>query len=158
MMVQEDNQKPNPLKKHLGKGNPNWIKGVSGNPLGKPRAYLTKAVEFALTPERAAEIAETLIYRAVEGDMAAIQLLWNRLEGRELQRIEAGSPGSFSRMDALSDDALRTLLDLARSQLAQQATIIEHGDAESVTAMLHGRTDERDDVIEHDVETCDIPS
>ncbi len=72
-------------------GNPLWQKGVSGNPSGK-RALkiLTDRLRMELTqhPERVAKIAEAVIAKAEDGDLAAATMIWDRLEGRPLQTME----------------------------------------------------------------------
>lgn len=73
------------------RGNPNWIKGVSGNPSGK-RALklLTDRVRMELTqnPHRVTKIAESIIAKAEDGDLAAATMIWDRLEGKPLQTME----------------------------------------------------------------------
>ena len=77
-----------------GTGNPNWRPGVSGNPSGK-RALkiLTDRVRMELTqnPNRVAKIAEAIITKAEDGDLAAATMIWDRLEGRPLQTVEVNS-------------------------------------------------------------------
>lgn len=73
-----------------GLGNPNWTKGVSGNPSGK-RALkiLTDRVRMELVqnPHRVEKIAQAIIQKAEEGDLAATTLIWNRLEGMPHQTL-----------------------------------------------------------------------
>jgi hypothetical protein len=66
-------------------------KGQSGNPSGKSRSqWLTDALRLELTqnPGRARNIANKVIEMAETGDLAAVQLIWNRLEGTPTQKID----------------------------------------------------------------------
>lgn len=75
-------------------GNPLWRPGVSGNPSGK-RALkvLTDRVrmELAQNPHRVNKIAEAIIAKAEDGDLAAATMIWDRLEGKPLQTMEINS-------------------------------------------------------------------
>ncbi len=71
--------------------NPNWLKGVSGNPSGtrktKPLSDQLRML-LAQNPGRARNIAEKLITMAEEGDLDAAKVIMDRLEGKPLQQIE----------------------------------------------------------------------
>jgi hypothetical protein len=66
-------------------------KGVSGNPLGKTKsALLTDAVRRQLSDTGDLEvIAEALIGKAKRGDLEAVKIIFDRLEGKPKQFIEA---------------------------------------------------------------------
>lgn len=70
-------------------------KGQSGNPGGRRALLLTKAVVGKLTPAQADQIAAQLIARAAAGESWAIQMLWERTEGKVPNRNEDGKPGDF---------------------------------------------------------------
>jgi hypothetical protein len=66
-------------------------KGVSGNPLGKTKsALLTDAVRSQLAENNDVEaIAKALIGKAKKGDLEAVKIIFDRLEGKPKQVIEA---------------------------------------------------------------------
>jgi hypothetical protein len=66
-------------------------KGVSGNPLGKTKsALLTDAVRRQLADSSDLEaIAKVLIGKAKKGDLEAVKIIFDRLEGKPKQFIEA---------------------------------------------------------------------
>jgi hypothetical protein len=66
-------------------------KGVSGNPLGKTKsALLTDAVRRQLCDTGDLEvIAKALIGKAKKGDLEAVKILFDRLEGKPTQKIDA---------------------------------------------------------------------
>lgn len=78
-----------------------WPKGVSGNPGGRPRK---KLIDYALEEllldndsELAVVIARKLLARAKKGELKAIQLIAERIEGKptrqaELDRNEGAAP------------------------------------------------------------------
>lgn len=82
-------------------------KGQSGNPGGRRPAVLSRAVLAKMTDEQAEQIASELIAKAVEGDLHAISMLWERIEGKVPNRNENGEPGAFD-LD-LSDVETRAL-------------------------------------------------
>lgn len=86
-------------------------KGQSGNPGGRRPNVLSRAVFAKMTPEQADRIAEQLIAKAEDGESWAMQMLWERTEGKVPNRNEDGKPGDFE-MD-LSDvdtDAIKAAL------------------------------------------------
>ncbi len=77
--------------------NPNWVKGVSGNPSGRPLARpFLNALRMSLTdPEpgrvddgmpKLREIAAVLVGKAMQGDTRAIQEIADRLDGKPVQQ------------------------------------------------------------------------
>jgi hypothetical protein len=66
-------------------------KGVSGNPLGKTKsALLTDAVRSQLAENNdVGAIAASLISKAKRGDLEAVKIIFERLEGKPKQFIEA---------------------------------------------------------------------
>jgi hypothetical protein len=76
----------------FGKGNSfGFERGKSGNPAGRPRsALLTDALRKQLSESGDLErIASSLISKAKKGDMEATKIIFDRLEGKPKQFIEA---------------------------------------------------------------------
>ena len=91
------------------KGDPRINRG------GRPKAVLTQAILARLTPEKVDELAEVLIREAGAGQSWAMQLLFDRVEGKVPNKHENGSPGDFD--EELSDDErtrLRAALRVVR--------------------------------------------
>lgn len=68
-----------------------FVKGKSGNPSGKGAMRLLSdqlRMELVQHPEKARAIARKLIEQAMEGDLQAATLLFNRLEGTPTQTID----------------------------------------------------------------------
>src|SRR5271166_462027 len=88
-----------------------WVKGVSGNPGGRPKTKpLTSEIERLLEQKApkgkgrtwAAVIAEGLVKRAAKGDVRAIAEIANRVEGKPFQSVLVDvEPGN--RLAGLSD-------------------------------------------------------
>lgn len=68
-------------------GNPNWKKGQSGNPKGRPPKghSISEMVRSKLDPEA---FAEAILALAYSGDIAAIRTVWHKLEGAPRQEVE----------------------------------------------------------------------
>lgn len=86
--------------------NPNgtYPKGVSGNPAGKPPGirHMTTILKEALIKvsddkgtRDDVEIVKTVARKAKEGDMNAIKLIWNYLDGMPPQDINANINGDM---------------------------------------------------------------
>ena len=83
------------------RGNPAWIKGVSGNPLGAPKkeTSMTKILNDVLEEESVKmngdmisakeAVARKILSIAMNGDMAALRYLYDRIDGMPRQTIEA---------------------------------------------------------------------
>jgi hypothetical protein len=72
--------------------NPAWVKGTSGNPSGRRNEkILTDALFVAVKgdPGRARRIAEKLLNMAEEGSLAAIGMVFERLDGKVPTIIDA---------------------------------------------------------------------
>jgi hypothetical protein len=84
------NRKMAKFEKGNNHGN-RFQKGVSGNPLGKTKsALLTDAVRSQLAENNdVGAIAEALIGKAKRGDLEAVKILFDRLEGKAVSRIDA---------------------------------------------------------------------
>lgn len=104
-----------------------WQKGQSGNPAGRTtdkaltaalRIELREAGKDGLTRSR--RVVRKLLKVAEEGNVTAIQLVFDRLEGKAPQAIAMTHSGEVSLVDLLSD------LAVARAQhLRGEATDID---------------------------------
>lgn len=68
-----------------------WKPGASGNPSGKSKMkLLSDDLRRLLTqnPARIRRVTEKLVEMAEEGDLTAIQMLMDRMEGKPVQSIE----------------------------------------------------------------------
>lgn len=68
-----------------------FVPGKSGNPSGKSRTqWLSDALrmELAQEPARARRIAKKILDLAEEGDLAAANIVLDRLEGKPTQQID----------------------------------------------------------------------
>lgn len=91
-----------------------FVPGVSGNPAGKPKGvrHMTSLLEDAIrkvaedngTPEDV-QIVKSVIQKAKEGDMRAIEHIWDRLEGKPQQSIEHTGDFSISVIDSYDGDS-----------------------------------------------------
>src|SRR4051812_38235267 len=74
-----------------------WFKkGTSGNPRGARPDPLLPALKRKLTATQAADLVDMLIARAMDGDLRALEMAWDRIAGKVVAREETGSPGAFS--------------------------------------------------------------
>lgn len=90
-----------------------FAKGVSGNPSGRPKDVLTHAIREKLTPDQASALADKLMALAMAGDLKALEIVLDRVEGKAVARQEQGDPGAFERLSALREmtpDELRALI------------------------------------------------
>jgi hypothetical protein len=71
--------------------------GQSGNPKGKAPDPLLKALRKKLTAGEAAKLTDVLLEKAGDGDMKALEMIWDRIAGKAVARQEQGEPGAFSR-------------------------------------------------------------
>lgn len=81
------------------------------NRAGRPKALLTQALAETMTEVDARAIMAQVIADAKTGDLQAIAMLWDRLEGKAIGRQESGTPGEFT---GLEDKSLGELIDLAK--------------------------------------------
>ena len=76
-----------------------WKPGQSGNPNGRPKRNNTISEEMRKILRRRVNgkthrrlIAEKLVEMAVAGELAAIKLLMNYIDGKPVQRVETSGP------------------------------------------------------------------
>lgn len=83
---------------------------------GRPHV-LTAAVMDAVTPAKAKAVAAKVLALAEAGDLQAIGMLWDRLEGKAVARSENGQPGDFD-LDMSDDEReqLRSALKVIRGR------------------------------------------
>lgn len=97
-----------PPKKVVGRP---FQKGQSGNPGGRKALPLTKAILSKLTPKRAETVAEVLIAKAEAGESWAVQVLYERTEGKVPTKNENGGPGAFDLdLEDVDTDAIKAAL------------------------------------------------
>jgi hypothetical protein len=79
-----------------------WKKGQSGNPSGKRKGTVSLAATISrnLTPKTANAIVKKLFTMAKAGDIQAIKLVLERIDGKPVERHElsgpAGGPVDFT--------------------------------------------------------------
>lgn len=93
-MQRENSENDDGRERRLANLRP-FQKGQSGNPKGRPKdAILTKEIRSQLNDVRddgktnAQAIVESMIERAVKGDVRAADLIFNRIEGKPLQSVD----------------------------------------------------------------------
>ena len=69
------------------KGNPGWVKGVSGNPNGRPKKghTLTDLLAKHLDKE---EFCKAIVAQAMDGNNRCIQEIFERLDGKVTEHVE----------------------------------------------------------------------
>ena len=107
-------------------GNPRWQPGVSGNPEGTAKIKLfRKALRDVLSYEEAKEIAKAVVKKAKAGDLFAVNLIADRLDGKPKQEIdindERRSDNLASRFEQILSDAA-SRADASRSAGGQGGT------------------------------------
>jgi hypothetical protein len=101
-----------------------WQKGQSGYTLGtKHNLALKTALVMALKrdPQQAGRIAKKLFSMAEAGDINAMKLLFERLEGKPGQAIDHNVSGSIDHEHALTKDERQ---DRIRELLCQPAVML----------------------------------
>lgn len=72
-----------------------WAKGQSGNPAGRTRMPddgLTAMLAWVISKEKSKLLAQTLLNKALEGDLKAIMYIYDRLEGKPRQSVIDETP------------------------------------------------------------------
>lgn len=97
--------------KPFEKGDPRINRG------GRPAPVLSRALSSKLTPDRANKIADKIVKAAEAGEAWAIQMAWDRLEGKAVARSEDGAPGDFDLdLEPQEVDQLRSALKVVRDR------------------------------------------
>ena len=93
-----------------------WLfkKGQSGNPGGRPKDYVTQAIRQIVGPDDALEMARVLFALAKNGDLKAMEMVMDRVEGKAVARNENGSPGEFDGIEALKEMSSAELRKIIR--------------------------------------------
>jgi restriction endonuclease Mrr len=87
-----------------------------------PRNMLSRVLRDSIDEETAKEIATAILERAKEGDPRFIEFLFNRLEGRAIDRVETGKPGDHAAiLDGITEEAARNIIEAADRFKAQKA-------------------------------------
>jgi hypothetical protein len=66
---------------------------------GRRPHILTAALQRQLSDAEADQIMASVIEKAKLGDLQAVAMLWDRLEGKAVARNESGEPGSFTGLE-----------------------------------------------------------
>jgi len=76
-----------------------WSKGQSGNKAGRPpKGYsITEAVREAMNskPDMKSQLVNSIINRAIKGDMTACRLVWEYMDGKPPLPITTQQPQQF---------------------------------------------------------------
>jgi hypothetical protein len=96
-----------------------WNPGQSGNPAGRPKKgeSLAEALRVKLAEDEGRRldlIAEKLIGMAQGGNIAAIKLIFERVDGAIPKAIEDGGPVEIKVTFEDEEEARRTLAELSR--------------------------------------------
>jgi Family of unknown function (DUF5681) len=123
-----------------------WKKGQSGNPRGRPRRGSCLADLLRRELERTGPAGVThkealvnaLVETACEGDLRAIDMIFDRVEGRPKQRQEVSGPeaGPLLLGAHISDEEL---IDMIRRILRQQDEIARSTSPTALGAPHDGR-------------------
>lgn len=111
------------IKRKRG-GNPNWVKGVSGNPGGRPKGIWDVRALAQQHCKRAIEVLAEIMRNpknAPSARQAAANALLERGYGRPVQPIEGPGP-SGEHLHAVG------MIAIDARTVAQCMTILEHGD------------------------------
>jgi hypothetical protein len=77
---------------------------------GRRPHILTAALTEALTPARATQIVEQMLALAEAGESWAVQIVWDRLEGKAIARTESREPGDFTGLEGIATFELLKLV------------------------------------------------
>lgn len=78
---------------------------------GRPKAVLSHALLATMSDADAEDILKVVVAAAKKGDLQAVQMLWDRSEGKAIARQESGNPGDFT---GLEDVPTADLIELMR--------------------------------------------
>ncbi len=87
------------------------------NRRGRPKAILTQALMAMMGDGDADAIIKRVVALAKSGDLQAVQMLWDRIEGKPVARNEDGKPGDFdSDLEPEEISDLRSALKVVRGR------------------------------------------
>ena len=90
--IQQPMSNPNASTAHLAKYM--WQKGMaSPNPSGRPKGKVTRAVDKALTKERALKVADALISQAEKGYVPAFEAVRDTVDGPLPKPVQIAGEG-----------------------------------------------------------------
>ena len=100
-------------------GNPDWVKGVSPNPKGRPKGSknrfslsdLQKALDKAKAKHKGVSLLDHICSRAYESDIMAIAILKKMLP--DLKQVEAAVDVALGGFAAMSPDEAAIQMDAA---------------------------------------------
>lgn len=96
-----------------------WVRGVSGNPAGKPPGIADlRTVARNLLESRQEELVQALLDRAVSGDVAALKLALERVYVAPRQSHEAVEIPGLAEAKTYAEQAASVRQALARAQIA----------------------------------------
>ncbi len=92
--------------------------GPSPNPSGRPKDILTQALRRLVDDDEAKQLMRALLAECRDGNVKAMALAWERLEGKVTDKHELSGPdgaplATGSPVVALSSDELRRILQVA---------------------------------------------
>ncbi len=85
-----DDEKKSPISGTAPPREGRWKPGQSGNPNGRPKwKPLTETLQALIDekPEVLREFGKSMLIKACKGDVAAANLVWDRLEGKVTQTV-----------------------------------------------------------------------
>lgn len=107
-MSARDTEKTPDFQKQTPKklGNPNWHKGKSGNPGGRPKGTVSIVTilrqQLAKHPEWAQALVKKWIQHAAEGSYQHLQAIVDRVDGKVPDRVEGADGGPIKiRLDVV---------------------------------------------------------
>ena len=110
------NNETTPPKKLGGVTGKGFMPGQSGNPSGRRKHYITQGIMSTISEDDAAKFGAILREMALAGDLKAMEMILDRVEGKAIARQEQGQPGEFDTLQSLqelSSDDLRSIVKLA---------------------------------------------
>ena len=106
-----------------------WVKGQSGNPDGRSKTKLFRqALREVLSLNEAKEIAKKVVQMAKAGDLMAVNIVADRLDGKPQQSVEI--------TDERSNDLAGRFEEIL-AHAAEAAGVIHSGDGKTGTRRVN---------------------